>query len=322
MIDSLDKIDKRLLYELDWNARQTEAELAKKIGKSRETVRYRIAQLEKKGVITGYATWVDVTKLGYQVYKIYLKIGGNEEERAAFFDALKKETKLFWLGTADGAWDVGLTFFAKSNDDFFHIKNAIFARFNRIILQKFAGVAVGVYAFPKKLFHNDPKPRRQVFGEIEGNGIDAIDKKILSLLFHDSRKKLVALAAEAGVSVDIIRSRMRKMEEKGIIGSYKADIDYQKLGLEFYKAFLYFDSFSKEDEAKLFEIAKQDPNILHIVTLISPWDVELEIMVESYQMFNRIMRRLKADFPNLRNVESATMYGDFVFPAEGTIMKL
>ena len=46
------------------------------------------------------------------------------------------------------------------------------------------------------------------------------------------------------------------------------------------------------------------------------------MMVESYQKFNQIIRRLKADFPNLRNVESATMYGDFVFPAEGTTMGL
>jgi hypothetical protein len=34
------------------------------------------------------------------------------------------------------------------------------------------------------------------------------------------------------------------------------------------------------------------------------------------------MRRLKAEFPNLRNIETATMWGDYVFPAKGTIMKL
>jgi len=322
MQNTLDKIDLRLLYELDWNARQSDAELAKKTGRSREAIRYRIAQLEKKGIITGYVTWVNVAKLGYQAYKIYFKIGGREEEREAFFDAMKSNTSLFWLGIADGAWDVGLTFFARSSEEFFESKNEIFSKYSGLILQKFTGVAVDAMAYPKKVFHNEPKDYFSLFGAIEQNRLDDTDRKVLSELFHNSRMRLVELAAKTGTTVDIARGRMKKLEEKGIIINYKALIDYQKLGLEFYKAFLYFDSLSKEEEKRLFEIAKQDPNILHMVTLIAPWDVELEIMVENYQKFNAIMRRLKAEFPNLRNVESATMYGDFVFPAKGTIMRL
>lgn len=322
MQNTLDKIDLRLLYELDWDARQSDAELAKKTGRSREAIRYRIAQLEKKGIITGYATWVNVAKLGYQAYKIYLKIGGKEEAREAFFDALKKNTSLFWLGIADGAWDVGLTFFARSSEEFFSSKNEIFSKYSGLILQKFTGVAVDAMAYPKKVFYNEPKDYFSLFGTIEQNRLDDTDRKVLSELFHNSRMRLVELATKTGTTVDIVRGRMKKLEEKGIIINYKALIDYQKLGLEFYKAFLYFDSLSKEEEKRLFEIAKQDPNIIHMVTLIAPWDMELEIMVENYQKFNAILRRLKAEFPNLRNVESATMYGDFVFPAKGTIMRL
>ncbi len=322
MKEKLDKIDMRLLYELDWNARQPETALAKKVGRSRETVSYRISQLEKRGIISGYATWINVSKLGYQGYKVYLKIGGDEKERKGFFDELRKHTDLFWMGIADGAWDVGLTFFAKDNGEFFRRKNEIFSKYNRIILQKFTGVAVAAYAYPKKVFYPEPKDHYHVFGRIEGNELDAIDRRIVSALFHDSRMKLVRLATEAGTTVDIARSRMRKLEDKGIIVSYKATIDYQKLGLEFYKAFLYFDSFPEEDEKKLFEMTKQDPNILNVVTLVGPWDIELEIMVEDYQRFNAIMRRLKAEFPSLRNIETATMWGDYVFPAKGTIMKL
>jgi|SRR5208283_1621096 len=322
MKEKLDKIDMRLLYELDWDARQPETALAKKIGRSRETVRYRITQLEKRGIISGYATWMNVSKLGYQAYKIYLKIGGSEKEREGFFDELKKRTDLFWLGTADGAWDVGLTFFAKDNREFFEKKNELFSRYSRIILQKFTGITVVAYAYPQKIFYPEPKDYYYMFGRIEENKLDEIDRKILSALLHDSKMKLVKLAGEAGTTVDIARGRMKKLEDKGIIVNYTAVINYQKLGLEFYKAFLYFDSFSEDDEKRLFEIAKQDPNIMHVVTVIAPWDIELEIMVEDYQKFNSIMRRLKSEFPSVRNIETATMWGDFVFPAKGTMMKL
>jgi Lrp/AsnC family leucine-responsive transcriptional regulator len=319
MAKNLDKIDSRLLYELDWDARQSEVELAKKINRSRETVRYRLKHLESKGIILGYVTWINVARMGYQAYKLYLKIGGTQEERKEFLDSMRKMSDLFWLGVADGAWDVGLTFYAKTHVEFFVRKSEIFSKYNRIIIQKFTGVMVEAYFFPKTFLHAKPKNYRSLFGNVKHNKLDQTDNKIISELFRNSRQKTVELASKTGVSGDVVRSRIKKLEENGIIVSYKAVIDYDKLGMEFYKSFLYFHSFSKSDEKKLFEIAKQDPNILHIVKLISPWDIELEIMAESYQKYNAIIRRLKSEFPNLRNVESAVLSEDSVFPARKTV---
>ena len=45
MNPQLDKIDKRLLFELNQNCRIPETRLAKMVGKSKEAVRYRIKNL-------------------------------------------------------------------------------------------------------------------------------------------------------------------------------------------------------------------------------------------------------------------------------------
>ncbi|HID72814.1 TPA: winged helix-turn-helix transcriptional regulator [Candidatus Micrarchaeota archaeon] len=103
MDGKVDNIDMRILYELDWNARQSDAELARKIRRSRETVRYRINQLEKRKIIKGYTTWINPSKLGYDVYKIYMKIKGSEAERKAFFDDMKSQNDVFWVGGGGGA---------------------------------------------------------------------------------------------------------------------------------------------------------------------------------------------------------------------------
>lgn len=322
MKEIIDNIDRRILYELDWNARISETELAKRINRSRETVRYRIKQLEKKGIILSYATWINVAKLGYHAYKMYLKIGGTEEERQEFFDDMKQRPDLFWLGIGDGAWDVGLTFFAKSHQEFYDMKNQLFPKYNRIILQKFTGVVVEASFYPETIFYEKQLEKRTIFGSVNRNEIDDIDKRILSILYLNARIKLVDLAARAGVSVDIARHRIKRLEENKIISTYKTVINFQKIGMDFYKAFLYFDSFSKQEQKKLFEIAKQDPHIPRMVFLISPWDVELEIRAYNHQEFNKVIRKIKTEFPKLRNVESTAMSGDFVFPAKGTIMKL
>src|SRR3989338_5766141 len=104
----IDKIDRRILYELDKNARIPETRLAKLVGRSKESVRYRINKLEKDKVILGFTTWIDPSKLGYVSSKIYLNLANKPEQKKRFIEDMKKERRLFWLGIAEGAWNVGL----------------------------------------------------------------------------------------------------------------------------------------------------------------------------------------------------------------------
>ncbi len=54
MSNILDDKDKALIAMLSANSRESTAELARKLGLSRSTVKGRIERLEKHGVITGY----------------------------------------------------------------------------------------------------------------------------------------------------------------------------------------------------------------------------------------------------------------------------
>jgi len=152
--------------------------------------------------------------------------------------------------------------------------------------------------------------------------IDEIDRRILAELFHNARIKLVDLASKTKTSVDIVRGRMKRLERNGIICTYKARINFEGLGWDFYKAFLYFDLFSKYDEKKLFEIAKMNPNIVRIITIVAPWDVEVEMRVRNFQEFDSIIKKLKVEFPGLRNVESATLSKAIILPAKGIVESL
>ncbi|MDZ4321696.1 MAG: Lrp/AsnC family transcriptional regulator [Phenylobacterium sp.] len=51
----MDDLDQHLLARLQENARAPVAELARSLGLSRTTVQSRIARLERRGVIAGYA---------------------------------------------------------------------------------------------------------------------------------------------------------------------------------------------------------------------------------------------------------------------------
>ena len=59
----LDLLDKKILFELDLNSRQSNQEIARKVRSSKEVVSYRIKKLEENKVIFKYLTILDPAKL-------------------------------------------------------------------------------------------------------------------------------------------------------------------------------------------------------------------------------------------------------------------
>ena len=161
-----------------------------------------------------------------------------------------------------------------------------------------------------------------MFNLLEQYQLENIEKNILKELFNNSRINIVDIARKHNSTVDIVRNRIKKMQEKKIIFRYHANIDFNKLGYEFFKTFLYFKNLTKEDEKRLLEYCRQNPKIIHLVRLISPWDIELEIMCDSYLDYNSIISNLTQEFSEIiSKVETAIMGEDYVFPAEKMIFE-
>src|SRR3989338_10516950 len=74
MLNKLDLKDKRLLYELDLDSRQSFNELGKKLSLSKSSVIYRINNMQKSGIIKQYHTVLDIGKLGYISFRLYIKL--------------------------------------------------------------------------------------------------------------------------------------------------------------------------------------------------------------------------------------------------------
>src|SRR5213593_698434 len=66
----LDPINRRLLEELQADARLTMAELGRRVNLSPPAVAERVQRLERAGVITGYRAEIDPRALGYQLTAI------------------------------------------------------------------------------------------------------------------------------------------------------------------------------------------------------------------------------------------------------------
>ncbi|MDO8460375.1 MAG: Lrp/AsnC family transcriptional regulator [Nanoarchaeota archaeon] len=322
MVYKIDNIDKRILFELSRNSRMFDTTLAKIVRKSKESVRYRIKRLKEEGIILGFTTWIDPIRLGYQSAKIYLRLANIPSKKREFIEYIKRDKRLFWLGIAEGEWNAGLTFFVKSNEEFFQLKNDIFSKFKDLIIENHTANLVSVHTHDLTLLHNTRTYWLTMFKEADKYKLDTISVKILKELFENSRINIATMADKYDTTVDIVRNRIRKLEENKIIVRYTISIDHQKLGFEFYKSFLYFYDLDDKNLGRLMNYCLNHPNVIHLIKQISPWDVELEIMCENYQKYNNIISEITEKFAHIiRNVETAIMSEDYVFPSKKLIFE-
>jgi Lrp/AsnC family transcriptional regulator, leucine-responsive regulatory protein len=320
----LDLTDRKILAELDKNCRIHNSILAKKVHKSREAVKYRIQQLQKKGIIQGFITSINPNKLGYFMFKVYLKLENIPNERETFFEELRQNKDIYWYGISDGVFDVVFAILSKSITGYFEKINSLLSKWDHLIVSKVLGTMVDTRQFNKKFFTKDNEGKYRIFGgDVVDNKIDELDSKMLLILANEARIPMTELARRVNSTIEIIRGRIKKLEEKGIILSYRIAVDFNKLGLEFFKAIIYFRKLSEKDEKSLFEWMRTHPNSLYYIRSLAPWEVEFEFAVENYQHFNSIISELRKKFHHvIRNYEHLIMIHEEWMPAYREMLKI
>jgi len=319
----LDLIDRKILTELDKNCRISDTQLAKKVKKSREAIRYRIQKLQERGIITGFITSINPNKLGYYMFKVYLKLENIPQERGEFFKELEENKDIYWMGVSDGAFDLVFAFLSKSITEYYEKINNLLSKWNHLIVSSVLGTMVDTRQYNKRFFKKDSSVDSVIFaGDVVDNKIDELDSRILDILANDARIPLLELARKIKSTVDIVRLRIKRLEEKKIILSYRISVDLNVLGLEFYKAIIYFKKLTKKDEERLFNWMEDEPSSQYYIRSIAPWEAELEFVVENYQEFNRILNELRERFQGIiRNQEHLIMIYETWMPAYREILR-
>jgi Lrp/AsnC family transcriptional regulator, leucine-responsive regulatory protein len=316
----LDKTDRKILAELDKNCRIPTTILAKKVKKSRQAVEYRINQLVKRGIITSFNVSFNPHKMGYKIYKIYLKLRNIPEEKQKLFHYLKSSSLVYWMGECSGSWDLIFGIFSKNDPEFYEMKNELLSRFQKIIVQEYGDILIDVKQYQKMYFTNEIMAPTMFAGEIANNELDVLDHAILEVMVNNARIPMIELARKVKSTAIIVRGRLKKLEEKGIIIQYRIGIDLNKLGLELYKVIIKIDKYTKEDESKLLYYMSNLPNIHYYIRNI--WQIEPEIVVGSYQEYYDIIENLKKEFPYvIRTVDSVLMITDEWTPGFKNILR-
>jgi DNA-binding Lrp family transcriptional regulator len=293
----LDKKDRDLLYLLDVDGRLTYSQLAKRTKMSKQLVKYRIERLEKEGFIKGYFPMIDTSKLGYTTFRLYLKFRNiTPTRKEEIIEYLKKQKSIWAVVLISGKWDIALGISVKDIYGYYEVWEEILKKYLSNITDYKVSIYLPIYHYSKAyLVEKEDDSKIRVLGGNEKIPFDEIDINILKKLSKNARTSLVDISNELKQSAELISFRIRQLEQKGIIQGYRAMIDVEKFGYEFYKAEIRLSSY--ENINQILSFCHRHPNIYQTDKTIGGETIEIEFHVKSLKEMLAIIGELEKHFP-------------------------
>lgn len=314
----LDLKDKKILFELDSNARSPCSQIAKRVGLSTEVVNYRIKKLEDEKIITQYQIIVNLSKLNIIQFKICLSFVHLTSTKLEEIISLLKQNKYIkWIVSCKGNWDLLISLETDSIENVNMLKDEVLSFFEGYINQKSISILVEAETYNRNyLLDNKTELSHQriIMKRDTKIQLDELDYDILKLLSQNARLQITEISSKLKSTTRMINYRIKQMEKNKIILGYKIALNYELLGIQFFKTFIYLDNVKKERVDALTNYLKVNKNIIHNVKVLGNWDIEPEFEVYAEEEFNKLLIELKDNFSDIiKNIDMLTITKEHKF---------
>jgi DNA-binding Lrp family transcriptional regulator len=296
----LDKKDKKILFELDMDARQTSAMIGKKVGLSKEVVNYRIRRLENEKIIMGYYSVIDTLKLGYLVGTFFIKLHGiNNGKHKELVDYCVAHPKIGWVVLVEGTWSLGLVMFSKDIKEIHEAWTGLQMRFGTYIDKTTITFSVRAVHFRNTFLYGMNDGKKMVLGDGQRKTIDEKDMVILKHVAMDGRISINELSKKTRIAPANARFRLNKLVKDQVINGFRAAINLHSLGYMYYKVVLYLNNYTPEQYKRLCKYIALHPNVTILVELMAPFALELSVVVRNTREIYDFISGIKGEFSDL-----------------------
>ena len=294
----LDQKDRRIVFELDRNSRQSINELAGITKLSRDVVSYRMKQLEKAGIIQKYIAVIDYGRFSYQFIRLYLGLQNTTpeiEENIARFFVEEKHCQIVFRSS--GRHDLVAGFLVKSLAEYQRIYDRFLQQFRAYVAHRFISLFLSYHHFCRNYLVDKKQQDHSVIitGNQEPFLYDEKDLQLLNIIKENARITLLDLARELKMTPAGVKYKLRGLERQKVILGYKILLDFSQLGYQYFKVDLELEDLSIIPA--LAQYILQHPNIIYREITLGGSDFEFDCEFKSDLEFYQFMDELKKLFP-------------------------
>ena len=306
-MEKLDVKDRKILYELDIDSRQSFSQLGKKVGLSKDLVAYRVKKLQEKGIIKNFVTDINHYKLGYTPIKFYFTYQNiTPKIKQEIIDYFVKNPYTLEVHSLEGQYDLCIVCMVKDVANFYNIWIYIINEYRDYFSNQIFCVQnlLGYYKLTFLLDDKSDKKEERINSSICSNDkkvdIDDLDKKIFESLVLNSRISTLEIAQNLNSTVNTINSRIQKLVKNGIIVGYSVFIDWLKIDYHWYKVDIVLKDLKKIPQ--ILGYIENNPNFLQRLASLGYVDLELVFLLGNASQLYQIMEDLSLKFPDsIRN---------------------
>jgi Lrp/AsnC family leucine-responsive transcriptional regulator len=301
----IDLKDKKILRELEIDSRRSNSQIARKVGISKDAVSYRINNLEKKRVIKGYYSVLNMPKLGLIAHKFMITFQNtNEQIENEIIDYLKGSKNVGWLVSCDGPYNLMVISWVKNAIVFDNFLSKFLKKYSKYIRERDIIIITENHSCRKAYLFNEKKDD---FEDISYSGepfseVNEKDLRITQLLADNARSHLYLLSEKVGLTPEAIASRLKQLRKNEIIQSFRPSINTSLLGYQYYNVLFRLRKFDNINE--IFNFFKSQPNIIYFVRYIGSYDLGIDLEVSNVEELRNILLRIKNRFSG--DIESYT----------------
>jgi len=267
----MDEKDRLILFELMQDCRQSLNKIAKAVGLPKQTVGYRIKNLEDDRVITKYALNVNYQKLGLNRHSLYVDLAGvhpQEVDQYLRYITNIDEVSCCYMLDEVSKWKLYISIWTKTIERFDQIQSLILAKFNEHIKDYVSFQSVKSYTYFHRILNTKKKAKVDIKEGSENIPIKEIDKKIIHELKGNSKMPLLDIAKKLHSKIETVKKRFAYLVKNDIIQRFYPIVDRSKVGYTEYTYLSRIDATHEKDIEKFIEYARSDPRFVIIIKAV------------------------------------------------------
>lgn len=301
MAVKLDLKDKKLLFEIDFDARKTYAELGRKLRMSKGGVEYKLENLEKKKVILGYLPIINIGKFGYYYFRVFVKFQNlTKELKKKVEDYVLSKKEIGWFIWYYGIYDTGFTIWAKTVTEFKEIINEFYFKFHQNIKSRTESIGSEIIFYKNRylLNRNDTEKILLKEKEVKEFKLDKLDLELLKSLIKNPRSQIIDLSEKLKESPKRVAYRLKRLHKENVLLAIRPNLSHQLFGKTYYKVFIYLNNIGEKAISEFEKYIEKSSKVIYIVKALGTADLDIELMVDSNEDFFNFMEELQSKFPN------------------------
>ena len=301
-MEELDVKDRKILYQLDLDSRQSFSKIGKKVGLKKDLVAYRVNRLQEKGIITNFYTVIDASKFGYTYLRFYLTYQyatqGIKDEIIDYFVRSKYAT---FIHSVKGEHELVLVMAVKNIYEFYNFWEKTMRKYRDYFTNQIFSVFIkdNIYRHSfllgEKLDKGTEREKFEVFDDVKVE-IDDLDFQILKLIAQNARMPTIEIAKKLNTTTLTINNRIKKLMKSNIIKAFRVGIDFTKLGYQYYVAGIVLKDYKKINQVTNY--LKDNPYLGEITKSLGYVDFQLEFILKDERQLHQIIEDVATKFPN------------------------